>query len=286
MAEVEALNVSIDEDLQPLSEFLWQHGLPHRVTEAGGRQVVWVQAAQQATAVQEVYGRWRSGQPLPEGPMRLRVPRPTAPRLSLWRVPVTLVLVVLSIGGFLIASLDRNLDWLPWLTFFPFDYRASGVVFGPPGEQYWRLLTPIFIHFGLLHITFNMLWLWDLGRRVEIVQSGWRLLGITLLIGVGSNIAQAVYGGVSVFGGMSGVIYGLLGYCWAWGHLRRDPRLLVPTPVLAIMLGWLVICLVGFTEFLGVGAVANAAHVGGLIMGLVLGAGAALLAGRQRDTAL
>jgi GlpG protein len=282
LAEVEALNVSIDEDLQPLSEFLWQHGLPHRVTEFRGRQVLWVRAPQQAEVVQAVYEKWRNGEPLPEGPLRLRVPRPATPRLSWWRVPVTFTLVLLSIAGFLVASLDRNLQWLPWLTFFPFDYRGTGLVFGAPGDQYWRLFTPVFLHFGLLHITFNMLWLWDLGRRVELVQSGWRLLGITLLIGIGSNIAQAVYGGVSVFGGMSGVIYGLLGYCWAWGRLQPDPRLLVPTPVLAIMLGWLVICLVGFTEILGVGAVANAAHVGGLVMGLILGAGGALLTGRQR----
>ncbi|EEF23829.1 Protein glpG, putative [Ricinus communis] len=128
-----------------------------------------------------------------------------------------------------------------------------------------------------------MLWLWDLGARVERVQGTWRLLGLVVLIGAGSNIAQAwsmenISAQVGIFGGMSGVIYGLLGYSWAWGSLRRDPALHVPTPVVVVMVAWLLLCMVGFSGLLGAGGVANAAHLGGLVLGLVLGVGAALLA--------
>lgn len=169
---------------------------------------------------------------------------------------------------------------LPWLTFFEFHSQGQHLQFSLPVREYWRLLTPIFLHFSLLHIVFNMLWLWDLGGRVERVQGSGRLLAIVLLIGAGSNITQAIFSQHSIFGGMSGVIYGLLGYCWVWGYLRRDPALHVPTPVVTVMVVWLLLCVAGFTELLGAGAVANAAHTGGLILGLILGAGAALIAGR------
>lgn len=282
MVEICAIQRPIDEDLRELSDFLWHHGLPHRIAEASGEQQLWVRSEQHAQMVRDVYKRWRDGHPLPTGSLRIAQPMPSTSGHGFARAPLTISLVILSVLGFLVGSFDSQLRLLPWLTFFPFDESARGLIFGPPGSQYWRLITPIFLHFGLLHIVFNSLWLWDLGRRVEVRQSPWRLLGIALLIGVGSNIAQAIYGGVSIFGGMSGVIYGLLGYCWVWGRVRRDPILTVPSPVLVIMLVWLVICMVGFTEVLGIGAVANAAHLGGLIMGLILGAGAAALAGRSR----
>lgn len=282
VTEICALELPLEENLRELSAFLWQHGLPHRIAEQSGRQTVWVRSEQHATVVREVYTLWRSGEPLPAGSLRAARHVAPAPRMALaGRAPLTIALIVLSILGFFIGSYDVDLRILPWLTFFPFDESRGGLIFGPPGNQYWRLVTPIFLHFGALHIVFNMLWLWDLGRRVEVIQGVSRLLGITLLIGVGSNIAQAVYGGVSVFGGMSGVIYGLLGYCWIWGRMRHHPVLTVPTPVLVIMLVWLVICMVGFTEVLGIGAVANAAHVGGLLMGLLLGFGAVLLTRRD-----
>ena len=145
------------------------------------------------------------------------------------------------------------------------------------------MITPVFLHFSILHIVFNMLWLWDLGRRVELVQSSSRLFGIMLVIALGSNLGQAMYADVGIFGGMSGVIYGLLGYCWVWSQLLPHRSMQVPTAIVLFMLGWLVICLYGFTELMGLGRVANAAHVGGLVMGLVIGLGAALIEGKKTN---
>src|SRR5690606_34125131 len=80
------------------------------------------------------------------------------------------------IAGFLVGVFDRELRLLPWLTFFEFDAQDGQLAFSLPAREYWRLLTPIFLHFSLLHIAFNMLWLWDLGARIERVQGTWRLL--------------------------------------------------------------------------------------------------------------
>lgn len=278
MINCKALEVSLDEDLRELSRYLWALGLPHRITEQSGRQIVWVGDAAQIDPLRELYARWRRGEPLPPLEGNRRLVFAARRRFEPWRAPLTCVLVALSIVGFFIGMFDHELRYMPWLTFFEFATQGNDLEFKLPVREYWRLITPIFLHFSLLHIAFNMLWLWDLGGRIERVQGTWRLLGIVLLIGAGSNIAQAVFAGKSIFGGMSGVIYGLLSYSWAWGALRRDPALHVPTPVVVVMVAWLLICMVGFTELLGVGGVANAAHMGGLVLGLVLGVGAALLA--------
>ena len=86
--------------------------------------------------------------------------------------------------------------------------------------EVWRLITPIFLHFHFLHIFFNMMWLFDLGSMVEARESTWKLLLLVLFIGVISNLGSD-YAKGPAFGGMSGVIYGLLGYVWMKG--KFDP---------------------------------------------------------------
>lgn len=281
MSEYKALELALDEDLRELSRYLWRQGLPHRITEQSGKQIVWVREPAQVDPLREFYARWRRGDVLPETEVRRRFVVMPARRFDPRTYPVTLVLIALSVLGFLVASFDGELRVLPWLTFFELHISGKQVSFALPQREYWRLITPIFLHFGLLHIVFNMLWFWDLGGRVERAQGPWRLLGIVLLLALGSNVAQALYADAGVFGGMSGVIYGLLGYCWTWGWLRRDPALHVPTPIVTVMVVWLLLCIAGFTELLGVGATANAAHVGGFVLGLLLGAAAALMAGKS-----
>ncbi len=287
MSDVQALSVGLELDLAPLSRYLWRLGVPHQISERAGRQVVWTPGEAEAELVREAFRRFQEGR-LQES-LRDEVvdtaPAPaSASGMGLFSppAPLTLLLLVLSIAGYLLVTLDRDFSLVRHISFFDFEQRGRGLLFSLPEGQPWRLVTPVFLHFSLLHITFNGLWLWDLGRRVEVMQGTVHLFGLFLIIGVGSNMAQAVFAGVSIFGGMSGVIYGLLGYCWVWSRLRGDDALAVPGPILALMIGWLLFCLAGFSELLGLGAVANAAHVGGLLMGALLGGLSALLAGPRR----
>ena len=100
---------------------------------------------------------------------------------------------------------------------------------------------------------------------------------VIMVIGLGSNIAQFMYADVAIFGGMSGVIYGLLGYGWIWSLVLPEQSLHIPKAVIIFMLVWLVLCFMGFASLMGVGDVANAAHLGGLIMGMLMGLGAGLI---------
>ena len=191
-------------------------------------------------------------------------------------MPVTLALILLSVAGFLMYYLGAPLSWISALTYQSFSIEGREVVFQASPGQYWRILTPIFLHFGWLHITFNSLWMWELGALIEQRLGGPVLLALVVLCGGGSNIAQALYSGPSLFGGMSGVVYALLGFCWVYNSLLPDGRLWVPRPIIVFMLIWLVFCMVAPTELLGIGSIANAAHFAGLVLGCVLAAPLAL----------
>lgn len=139
--------------------------------------------------------------------------------------------------------------------------------------QLWRLVTPIFLHFDILHILFNMMWLRQLGTAVEFVRGTKRFLLLILILAVTSNLAQLVWSGPS-FGGMSGVVFGLIGYVWMKG--RTQPQLglgLMPDQVVYSFL-WLGLCLSG-----AVGPIANAAHLAGFAGGILVGARQAVIRG-------
>ena len=180
--DITALEVAVDEDLLPLTALLHQKGLQHRIYEAHGRQVLKVASPEAAEAVRKLYDAWRRGDvsiELSRSPERPR----GRPVTVAWRAaPVTLVLIALSIAGFMILLLNAPLEWLARFTFTPFRVEDGQVVFGEFGQQYWRLITPAFLHFGWLHIVFNCLWLWELGSRVERQMGALNMTGLFLVI--------------------------------------------------------------------------------------------------------
>ena len=177
-------------------------------------------------------------------------------------MPVTLTLIVVSVLIALASSFGRNIQML--LPFYISEYIGGGLREVFQG-QVWRLITPIFIHFGVIHILFNMLWLFDLGGVIERMQGSPRLGILVGVTGVAGNLAQFWWAGPD-FGGMSGVIYGLLGYVWIQGRLNPRSNLILHQYVVIMMLAWFVLCWLGV-----IGAVANMAHTMGLVSGVVLG---------------
>jgi membrane associated rhomboid family serine protease len=139
--------------------------------------------------------------------------------------------------------------------------------------QIWRLVTPMFIHMNLLHIVFNMMWLWQFGVFLESRFGSWKYLGMVLVFSAVANIVQAWFVGVS-FGGMSGVNYGMFGFLMMRSWLHPDPGYKLRKELVAWMLIWLVVCMTG-----RMGPVANHAHVGGFLCGGIFGSVHALRAG-------
>ena len=164
--------------------------------------------------------------------------------------PVAFSLVALSSLVFLLfKELGFYGPILQLLNFVPVELTSRGGRLGEPGNDWWRFITPTLLHFSWMHLVFNCLWIWEFGRRIERSLGSLNMLGLYLASAVFSNSVQFFISGPSIFGGMSGVVYALMGF----------------------MLVWLLVGLVGALEVLGAGAIANGAHLGGLVIGVLLG---------------
>ena len=171
--------------------------------------------------------------------------------------PSTTVLIVLSALGGCIVCL-----------YYSFAVRHFSFTLG---GDHWRLLTPIFLHFGIAHFAFNSIWLSMLGSRIENVMGPIHLTLLVVFSGLISNVSQFWWTGAPNFGGMSGVIYALLGYLWVVNILAPRAGLELPSGIFAFMIGWLFLCMTPLLPAVfGIG-IANAAHVGGLFCGMITG---------------
>lgn len=133
--------------------------------------------------------------------------------------------------------------------------------------EFWRLVTPILLHGSLLHVAFNMLWLYSLGSQIEVKRGAPTFVGIVLAAAVVGNVAQYLWAGPN-FWGMSGVVYGLFGFVWLQSRTMTNPDIWIEKGNVVLLVGWLLFCMTGL-----LGPIANAAHVGGLAAGLVCGVG-------------
>ncbi|YCH20182.1 rhomboid family intramembrane serine protease [Pseudomonas sp. D1-3] len=283
MSPVIALRAPLDEDLAAFITLLGRLGVPHRVAEQGNEQVLWVADEATVAQVRELYARAPGGDPqLQPMPAPVASSRPGVVA-GARRSPLTLVVLALTLLVGVLTWGGEDYAVVRWLSFVDFQIEGQYLYFAPFAQavdsgQWWRLLTPMLLHFGILHLAMNSLWYWELGRRIEARQGALMLLLLTLWFGLAANVAQYLYGGPALFGGLSGVLYGLLGHCWLFQWLAPNAAYRLPRGVLVGMLVWLLICMTGVFELLQFGAIANAAHVGGLVAGCLTGLLGGLLA--------
>lgn len=212
-----------------------------------------------------------------------QVARPTAtaaPGFTFFRTvqqwPLTFSFVVLGLLGYLIAKFYPQLSLLPWLTFTEIksymgysthtDLQHTYL----QEHQWWRLIAPTFLHFGIAHILFNGLALWEVGRRLEYcLERRWYLI-LFLCIAVFANFAQYWAFGPSLFGGLSGVLYGFFGIVPVLFYRTKHPLLALPKGLYIFLGITLLLGPLGVMEGLFGIRVADGAHFGGLLCGIIL----------------
>jgi GlpG protein len=145
--------------------------------------------------------------------------------------------------------------------------------------EVWRLITPIFIHYGLMHIVFNVMMLFSFGTAVEARRGPAFMLILVVLVAVLSNAGQAteamMRGIEERFGGLSGVCYGLFGYILIKSRFDDRERYFLSPGTTFLALAWLVLCILrefpAFRGFLdALPSTANTIHVVGLITGAAI----------------
>jgi GlpG protein len=213
------------------------------------------------------------------------------------RVPLTMGLIVISIVVSFWSEFGKNPKVTRWLSFTDRPVRmwlpqeeeeadgAEQLVVKVQTEairrgEFWRVITPIFLHFSFFHLLFNAYALFSLGGLIEYRRGVWWMLLFVLVTGVVSNTLQFFLPtwfqfdprfrgviGSGIFGGLSGVVYAVFGYLLAKTSYDREPGLHIPNDTIYMLLIWLVVCMTGWF-----GAIGNTAHVAGFVCGFVIGA--------------
>src|SRR5687768_9348412 len=179
--------------------------------------------------------------------------------------PVTLMLILASLAVFALPKFGFSPAWLNELWISETQMTFSEILRG----EVWRLFTPILIHGDWLHVALNALCLLVLGGMVERRHGSLRLGFLILLFAAISNVAEYLTSG-PLFGGLSGMIYGLFGYVWLRGRVDPASGFELPTHIVTLMILWFFLCLTPLPEKAGM-KIANGAHAAGLIAGIVTG---------------
>jgi len=191
------------------------------------------------------------------------------------KAPFTSVVFILCVAVYLLSLFGLFAPIAQHLLMQPFSILSQN-------HEWWRLLGPAFIHFSALHIIFNLLWWGMLGAKIERILGMSMLLIVFLVSATISNAAQALFsdpvqGNLFLFGGLSGVVYAVMGFVWWLGWLRPSWGLSLPNSIVGFMLVWLVL---GYADILWVN-MANAAHTAGLISGCLLAGALSLGSGKR-----
>jgi len=179
--------------------------------------------------------------------------RPPSP--AFWQdFPVTSITALLAISVTFVWMTGRDISFL----FCNFEV---------PEGQVWRLVTCTLPHVNVMHLAFNVYWLWVFGTAIENEFGSWRTLAILLLFAIASSAADFALdqGGV----GLSGVGYGLFGLLWVLS--RYDERFFdaVDAQTILLFVFWYFLCI--WITKAHIMAVGNVAHGAGAIVGLLLG---------------
>lgn len=276
------------------SDYLFVRGIENQVEQEGAQFEVWVLADEQTDEAGKLWQQFVTNPAAPE-----YAGAPTAARKKEAQIQeaaeaaadrtftssevlrrehsgmpyVTVFLFIVTIVVAMLTHLGEKSDLVqPWvITKYEFGngmiYWMGGLPEVRQGEV-WRLVTPIFVHFGPVHLIFNLLNLLILGAMIERAMGSRYVLVFVLVIAVISNLAEyainlpPISRAAPSFGGMSGVVYALFGFAWMKSKFDFASGIFVHPNTVAMIMVWYFICLTGIMP------IANMVHTVGLLMGL------------------
>lgn len=273
-------------DSRSLREALWAEGIGHQITHDADaspgvdevKQVLWLVDPEKLPIVVAMLERHSNGEPLRDADsattrsygVKSTGLWPLVRQTPLtWLVGLACCLTVLAQYSLGQAAVFQWLAIVPFELIDPQHIRPETLSATLSGE-WWRLWSPSLMHFGVLHLVFNLLWLWVFGRQIEAIDGPWRFALVLLISGIAANLAQYAVGSV-LFGGLSGIDFAVIGYVFMAARRRPGLGYQIQRSLMIFMLIYLVLCMTPLSSAIGLGAIANEAHLGGLLSGLVLG---------------
>ena len=287
MAWIRVITLPGSSDFSALNQWLSNNGVIHRFTLEGNSQILWVKDEKAVEPVRLAASEWLKEGRGVDGTIGVARHLKSGIELNQPITPLTIVLLFLSLVGFALVSIGIKYGHDYYSLFLYYERveaftQSNNAWYLLKQGEIWRAITPIFLHFGAMHIVFNAIWLWFLGSRIELVYGAWPLALITLFIALVSNSAQAWVSFPTPFGGMSGVVYGLFAYVWIVGVATKIVRFQLPPALPPIMIIFMLISWLGVFDTLAGGEVADTAHTVGFASGLLCAGITIILVKKQR----
>jgi GlpG protein len=271
MAAILVLQARPEINLSPITQRLWQENIPHRVVMNDNSQDLWVARAEDAEQVKIWVAAWQAGELTANPDNAEKTPWQVKALQQLLhgsRFPVTVIMLMLLVGLFFteqlgLFSMNIN-DWLLRGDLWPGEKLDFSSFWD---NEFYRWWSPALIHLSFMHLLMNSFWWWILAKEIEVHDGHISLIALILVLAVGSAFAQYLAVG-PYFAGLSGVVYGLMG--WAWGrHSFKQTHYQLPSWLFPfMMISMLVIMLVDKAVMtLNIG---HESHLAGAVIGVVL----------------
>lgn len=241
----------LNEALQPILHELQQHEIEHQLRVTANHQELWIADDAYASSVVHLCEQFCEQK------------KRTLSFVNLKSTPVVFVMLIITALVALITQLGESHQQYFFIAEMIFDPRGWQLYEGI--SLFWHSISPIFLHFGIEHLVFNSLMFWYLGSILERLLGHVHVLALIILLALCSNYAQLFMSG-PLFGGLSGVVYGLMMFAFCYQFFIRP--LYLPKGLFYVATVWLLFGLTPIFSYLGLGNMANTAHISGVLAGL------------------
>jgi GlpG protein len=245
-----------DVPMKPVLDQLDKQDVRYELVDDNQTLALWVHDEDLVTPVAEYYQGYH-GQYLEQESNGLSIK-------NLKNTPVTSVLLIITMLVAVITLLGSQFTDYFFIAEIQYYPRSWFLYDGL--QNVWRPFSPIFLHFGAEHLIFNSLSFWYLGSVLERKIGMAAFISLVACLAVVSNVSQLVVSG-PLFGGLSGVVYGLIGFAFLYQTFISN--LNVPKGLLYLAIGWMFLGMTDVLAVIGFGNMANTAHLSGLLTGFL-----------------
>jgi membrane associated rhomboid family serine protease len=182
--------------------------------------------------------------------------------------PFTMIFIGINVGVFVLMCLAGGFAVTSVApdVLIGFGAKQNDLIAGQ--HEYWRLITSIFIHIGIIHLLLNNYALWIIGQEIEQIYGSARFVALYLMTGIIGSLGSYVFNPQATSAGASGAIFGLFGVMATFGFkYRKEIPVLLSREIKRRVLP---IIAINLAFGLSVRIVDNAAHIGGLLSGVAL----------------
>ncbi len=248
--------------MSEINAFLSSQNIAHIFTEEGVEQVLWMNDESQIAFVDNFLDKYFRGEIQMRRSSTLDVLRRPGIVEFAAGSPITTIVLILGFLGYLVGDVLQSSEIFKYLAYLPFSYLFKNF-------EFWRLVTPAFVHFSVAHYVMNAIWIFILGRSLENYLGAKQYIMVLIATAIAGNIAQFTASYSNLFGGLSGVVYGLLGFLSVAKFIFSEKLLDIQTNIIVICLISMALGFLGALDWMSSGGIANWAHLGGFIGGAI-----------------